>query len=186
MTEVDVLYRDIQLLTYLLPQFILFQLKAIITVAIAVLGIIGTLVVARPDLISNSLSSGAVGEKQQQPDKVASNPLQKVFVTGLVNDDLILQAGESKSFGINTSNSRGILLQIIPKNSDAQLHVNVYYLAGQNDKTFNGKQLLTYYVSYDQPLDVDIVPEQNSKVIVDIEPASRSDIHLEISLHYVL
>ena len=141
-------------------------IATIALVAIGI-GIAGAIFVMRPDYLDSILPS-----------------FPQVSVTNLVNERIDISSGRAQSYEIFTGDSKAILLVIYPQNSDAKVAVNVSYPDGQN-KTFAGKEQLNYIVDFNTPLNIEITPEQDSRVLVDLQPFSHSNLNVKISLKYI-
>jgi hypothetical protein len=138
-----------------------------ITVALIAVSIIVNLFVTRPDLLSANFFH-----------------IPQTYVTVIVDEQRHVSSGKNESYEIYTADAKAMRLIIYPQNVDAKLAVNVYYPDEQN-KTFEGKEQFSYIVDFNKPLNVEILPEQDSTVIVDLLPFTQSDVDVKISLRYV-
>ena len=142
-------------------------MNPVITIAIVAVGIVAALYVARP------YYQGLV------PDLVP-----EVTTTEIINEPVTLSSGRIKSYQVLTGDAESMRLVVYPQNENAKLAINVYYSDGQN-KTFAGKEQLSYVLDFDTPLSEEITLEPHSTVIVDLKPLSQSSVNVKLSLKYV-
>lgn len=110
---------------------------------------------------------------------------QGISANVIVDEERHISPGKSESYQILTADSKTIRLVIFPQDAESKVAVKVYYRDGQN-KTFDGKEQLNYIVDFHQSLDVEISPEQNSTIIVELQPFTQSNLHVKISLRHEL
>lgn len=139
----------------------------VITIAVVAIGIVAALFVSRPYYES------------QIPDL-----FPEVTITEIINEQVTLSPGTIKSYEVLTGDAKAIQLVVYPQNVDAKLAMNVHYPAGQN-KTFAGNERLSYVVDFKAPLNIEIIAEPNSTVVVDLQPLSQSNVNVKLSLKHV-
>lgn len=141
----------------------------IITIALVAvgIGIGGTIFVTKPDFLDPILPT-----------------FPEVSVNNIINEEIDISPGRIKSYEIYTGDSKAVRLIVVPHNPDAKLAVSLYYPAGQN-KTFAGTERLNYIVDFDNPLNIELTPEQDSSVFVDLQPFTHSNLDIKISLRHV-
>lgn len=108
---------------------------------------------------------------------------QDISANVLVDEERHISSGKSESYQILTADSKTIHLVVYPQDAESKVAIKVYYPEGQN-KTFDGKEQLDYIVDLHQSLDVAIIPEQNSTIIVELQPFTQSNLHVKISLRH--
>jgi hypothetical protein len=142
-------------------------LNTIFTIALVAIGIVAALFVTRPYY-----------------ESLIPDLFPEVTDTEIINEQVNLSSGRTESYEILTGDAKAMRLVVYPRNVDAKLVVSVYYLDGQN-KTFAGKEQLDYIVDFGAPLDIEIIPEHDSTVVVDLQPFSQSNLNVKISLRHV-
>jgi hypothetical protein len=142
-------------------------LNSIFTIALVAIGIVAALFVTRPYY-----------------ESLVPDLFPEVTDTEIINEQVNLSSGRTETYEILTGEAEAMRLVVYPRNVDAKLVVSVYYLDGQN-KTFAGKEQLDYIVDFGAPLDLEIIPEHDSTVVVDLQPFNQSNLNVKISLRHV-